>query len=174
MARSSKVIENVMEDKFLPRFYQLAGTFGWSGDVLIDNHVDVLSKDQLDRLFRQMTFGLVRELTEIAEKRMKNIESSNSGVDFAAVSKRSAFSCSCVREMWLMLHHLYAERPKDFWSYFSTLFEVSNNQKADNKFEKNSLQIQFPYREFSLNLSFWLLLNIAPLSQLSASGTYFN
>ena len=174
MARSKNAIENVVEDKFLPRFYQFVATFGWSGDVLIDNHVDVLSREQLDRLFRQVAFGLIRELTEMAEKRMKHFESSTSGVDFAAISKQSAFSCACVREMWLMLHQVYAERPKDFWSNLATLFEVSNNLKVDNKFKQNSLQIQFPYREFSLNLSFWLLHNIAPLSQLSASGTYFN
>ena len=178
LSRSKNEILQTNSDIILPRFSQFVG-HGWSEDVLFENRVDVLSVTQLDRLYRQVSFGLMFELTEMSERRLKMFEISSNSDSFSLSSKHSAFSCSCFKEIWLMLINVSAQRPKDFWTNFSSLFEsVSTNSFLSNNlpiedvgFEQNSSQLQFARKEFSFKISFWMIHNLAPLSQLSSTGS---
>lgn len=182
LARSKNKNLETNSDIILPRFSQFVGR-GWSEEILFENRVDVLSLTQLDRLYRQVSFGLMFELTEVSEKRLKAFEISSNSDSFSLGSKHSAFPCSCFKEIWLMLVHASAHKPKDFWSNFSLLFETVSTSSFpinnlpivdDFGFEKNSSQLQLPRKEFSFKISFWMIHNLAPLSQLSPSGSNFN
>lgn len=166
----NNVTENNCE-KVLPRFCQFVG-WGWSEDILTDNHVDVLSPTQLDRIYHQTTLGLLFEIVELIEKRFEMFEILSNSDSFAYVSKQCCFSCSCIKETCLILVHILSERSKDFWSNISILFSSSTKCEfpKNEKFEHNSCQLQFEVKEFSLKLGFWLLQNIVPLSQISSIG----
>ncbi len=174
LTRSKNNTSENNSEKVLPRFYQFVG-LGWNAEILTDNHVDVLSPTQLDRIYHQMTFGLVLEIVELTEKRLKMFEISTNSDSFAFLSKQSAFSCSCIKEICLMLVKIFSERPKDIWSNVAILFEtissnLNNLLNESPSYEHNSCQLQFEAKEFPIKLSFWLLHNIVPLLQLSATG----
>ena len=88
----------------LPRFTQFVG-HGWAAESLSGNQVDSFSLPQIDRLYRQVTFGLLFELTEVSERRMKMFETSSNSRSFALTSNYSAFSCSCLKVI----------NPDDLW-----------------------------------------------------------
>jgi hypothetical protein len=76
-----------------------------------------------------------------------------------------------------MLIHLFNQRPKHFWSNFSTLFETCSRISSTNNFpvdamDRNSTQLQFPFREFPFKVLFWLTHYVVPLSKLSPLGNY--
>ena len=172
LTRSKNNISEYNSEKVLPRFCQFVGV-GWTEDILTDNHVDVLSPTQLDRIYHQTTVGLLFEMVDLMEKRLKMFEISTNSDSFAYLSKQSAFSCSCIKETWLMLVQIISERPKDIWSNISILFETFlpnvNNISSDG-YEHNSCQLQLEVKELPLKLGFWLLQNVVPLSQLSVTG----
>ncbi len=86
--------------KILPRFSQFIGN-NWGKDILSDNHTDGLSKDQLERLARQVTIGLVHDLIAVSEGLMKRFVQSSHADTFSSVLKQKCFVCDCVKELWI-------------------------------------------------------------------------
>ena len=172
MARS-KVIEGC-SDKILPRFSQFVGT-GWSDEILFENHVDSLSTQQIDRLCRSVTVGLLFELVQISERRLAKYETTSNSESFAVSLKCPGCPCSCFKELWIMLIQTCNQQQRGFWSSFSILLFGSSkisstNNLPNDSFDHNSSQLQFECKEFSFKLLFWLTFNIAPLVKISTTG----